>query len=179
MSESIDVFGLLLGVRPASMPLPGSEVGAFDAGSTNTPRVGIFDGSKVLGSLICFRQWSLMICTPDDDCACSCAGATHPKVKQTTIAKRNLIDAGERNVSIEVGSSAKIFRYYTTAERIGDSKKSRGFPEDFTTKSRTSGHTSLVEQCSGTLPPEVLQPRRPGTGQFLSRFATLQSLERV
>src|SRR5438045_4493222 len=82
------------------MPLPGSEVGAFEAGSTNTPRVGIFEGSKEFGSLTCFRQWSLMICIPDVDCDCSCAWAADPKVKQTSIAKRYLIDAGEWNFSI-------------------------------------------------------------------------------
>src|SRR5438094_725966 len=50
------------------MPLPGSEVGTFEAGSTNTPRVGILEGSKLFGSLTCFLQLSLMICMPADDC---------------------------------------------------------------------------------------------------------------
>src|SRR5437868_920676 len=83
------------------MPLPGSEVGTFEAGSTNTPRVGIFDGSKLFGSRTCFRQWSLMICILDEvGCDCSCACAPDPLVKQTSIVNRYLIDSGKWILSI-------------------------------------------------------------------------------
>jgi len=45
--------------------------------------------------------------------------------------------------------------------------------------SRTTVLRSRVEQGLRTLPPEVFQQGRPGADQFISRRATLQSLERV